>query len=86
MAQQDLVPKTRFEKQIPFPILFEIAKRIKDFDAHTNPINVEGQFEMIQRLSVGLKSFWNPEDASEDLITLIAESIITLKLIKEREE
>jgi len=86
MAQQDLVQKTRFEKQIPFPILDRIAKRIKDFDAHTNPIDVESQFEMIQRLSAGLKSFWNATDASEDLITLIAESIITLKLIKEREE
>lgn len=86
MGQQDLIQKTRFEKQIPFPILDAIAKRIKDFDAHTEPANVEEQFEMIQRLSAGLKSFWNAKDASEDLITLIAESIITLKMIKEREE
>lgn len=82
MAQQDLVQKTRFEKQIPFPVLDQIAKRIKDFDAHTYPIDINGQFDMIQKLAVGLKSFFDAKDAHEDLITLIAEAIITIKLLQ----
>lgn len=86
MAQQDLVQKTRFEKQIPFPILSSIAAEVKRLEVEfpEQGIDLSIQYEALNKLTADLDEVAayvvNRED-KDKLILLIAEAIRTVKYI-----
>lgn len=86
MAQQDLVPKTRFEKQIPYPILASIAEELKRLEREypEQGIEVESQFDELDRITAELNieaPYAVTTDDRTNLILLIAEAIRTIKYI-----
>lgn len=86
MAQQDLVPKTRFEKQIPFPLLASIAAEVKRLETEfpDQGIDLSIQYETLNQLTADLDQVAayvvNRED-KDKLILLIAEAIRTFKYL-----
>lgn len=84
MAKQDLVPKTRFEKQIPFPILYVIAVDVATLDTNypLDETDKETQLDTIHALAESLHDE-NLLKISEreKLIAIAAEAIRTIKLI-----
>ena len=89
MAQQDLVQKTRFEKQIPFPILSAIAAEIKKSeDKHPDHmIDLDVQTQQIQDLveSIDLTETSDfSEHNTQIAIKIIAEGIRAIKYIQKQ--
>lgn len=86
MAQQDLIQKTRFEKQIPFPILAAIAADIANLDTNypLDRIEEEVQYEEILELAedLGVSSIRRDISDRDKLVTIAAECIRTLRLIE----
>lgn len=86
MAQQDLVQKTRFEKQIPFSLLSAIAAEVKrlEIEFPEEGIDVEIQIDELERIT---SDFYLTlphcvtDDDRKNLILLIAEAIRTVKYI-----
>lgn len=92
MAQQDLIQKTRFEKQIPFPILASIAAEVKRLDIKEPNEDLSIQFDNIKEQSedLNLLSIIHQHNRDEHhvkliyreaLTSLIAQSIRAIRLI-----
>lgn len=88
MGQQDLVPKTRFEKQIPFSILAAIAADVVTLDTNypLDRIEEEVQYEEILELAedLGVASIRRDISDRDKLVTIAAECIRTIRLIDKR--
>lgn len=86
MAQQDLVQKTRFEKQIPFPILDEIAKAVKARQNYES-LCTESSSELLAEISDQANELFRDDENGipvpiirTDAIELIAKLIHFIKI------
>jgi hypothetical protein len=86
MSQQRLVPKTRFEKQIPFPLLDSIAAEVNRLETELpeEGIDVQIQIDELDRITADFyltMPYTITDDDRKNLILLIAEAIRTVKYI-----
>lgn len=86
MAKEELIQKTRFEKQIPFPILASIAAEVKrlEIEFPEEGIDVEIQVDELERITSDFyltMPHCVTDNDRKNLILLIAEAIRTIKYI-----
>lgn len=91
MSAQDLVPKTKFEKQVPYTLIGEITEAVKDSEAKC-PVFPAPTYMQIERIyaavdkleAVGFENNHSPAGEDDVLLRPYALAVIAeaVRLIK----